>query len=174
MPAHIHLALSAQGAGFASLVKNTGLLKYGAGQTTPAISVDEPQYVVTSVEDLSVRGDILSGSGSTYFQAQAALNAICPLIQKRPAICKSCRCTRWRHEQHAPLGRYHFLSLGAPRHRREPEQSGWRLAAEPRQIERAAIPQVQGGSAPNPVLPAAIAGADIRPGRCRRASIRAW
>ncbi|MGA7916729.1 MAG: DUF6603 domain-containing protein [Candidatus Acidiferrales bacterium] len=75
MPAHIHLALSAQGAGFASLVKNTGLQKYSSGQTTPAISVDEPQYVVTSVLDLSVRGDILSGSGTSYFQAQAALNS---------------------------------------------------------------------------------------------------
>jgi len=75
MPANIHLALSALGAGFASQVKNTGLQKYSAGPTTPAISVDEPQYVVTSVLDLSVRADILAGAGSTYFQAQAALNS---------------------------------------------------------------------------------------------------
>lgn len=75
MPANIHLALSAQGAGFASQVKNTGLQKYSVGPTPPAIVVDEPQYVVTSVLDLSVRADILAGTGSTYFQAQAALNS---------------------------------------------------------------------------------------------------
>jgi hypothetical protein len=75
MPSNIQLALSAQGAGFTSQVKNTGLQKYGAGPTTPAIVVDEPQYVVTSVLDLSVRADILAGTGSTYFQAQAALDS---------------------------------------------------------------------------------------------------
>jgi hypothetical protein len=75
MPANIHLVLSAQGAGFASAVKNTGLQKYGTGQVTPAISVNEPQYVVTSVQDLSIRGDIVAGSGTTYFQAQAALQS---------------------------------------------------------------------------------------------------
>jgi hypothetical protein len=75
MPANIQLALSAQGAGFASQVKNTGLQKYSAGPTTPAILVDEPQYVVTSVLDLSIRADIVGGAGSTYFQAQAALNS---------------------------------------------------------------------------------------------------
>ena len=75
MPASIHLALSAQGAGFASAVKNTGLLKYSTGPTTPAIIVDEPQYVITSVLDLSIRTDVLGSSGSTYFQAQAALSS---------------------------------------------------------------------------------------------------
>jgi hypothetical protein len=75
MPANIHLALSAQGAGFASQVKNTGLQKYSVGPTPPAIVVDEPQYVVTSVLDLSVRADILAGTGSSYFQAQAALSS---------------------------------------------------------------------------------------------------
>jgi hypothetical protein len=75
MPANIHLALSAQGAGFASQVKNTGLQKYSVGPTPPAIVVDEPQYVVTSVLDLSVRADILAGTGSSFFQAQAALSS---------------------------------------------------------------------------------------------------
>jgi hypothetical protein len=75
MPARIHLALSAQGAGFASQVKNTGLQKYSKGPTTPAIIVDEPQYVVTSVLDLSIRADVLGSSGGSYFQAQAALGA---------------------------------------------------------------------------------------------------
>jgi hypothetical protein len=75
MPANIHLALSAQGAGFASQVKNTGLQKYSAGPTTPAIVVNEPQYVVTSVLDLGIRADILAGTGGTYFEAQAALDS---------------------------------------------------------------------------------------------------
>jgi hypothetical protein len=74
MPANIHLALSAQGAGFASQVKNTGLQKYSTGVTTPAINVSDPQYVVTSVDDLSIRADIIPGGGTSYFEAKAALN----------------------------------------------------------------------------------------------------
>ncbi len=72
MPAGIHLALNAQGAGFASPIKNTGMAKYRAPTATAAISIQEPQYVVTSVTDLSLRSDIL-GSSSSYFKAQAAL-----------------------------------------------------------------------------------------------------
>jgi hypothetical protein len=74
MPANIHLALSAQGAGFTSRVKNTGLQKYSTGVTSPAINVAEPQYLVTSVDDLSVRADIVPGGGTTYFEAKAALS----------------------------------------------------------------------------------------------------
>jgi hypothetical protein len=73
MPANIHLALSAQGAGFTSPAKNTGLGKYSNGQTSSPIAVNEPQYVVTSVNDLSVRSDIAPGSGTSYFQAKSAL-----------------------------------------------------------------------------------------------------
>jgi hypothetical protein len=72
MPAGIHLALTAQGAGYASLIKNTGSSKYSSGPAQAAISVQEPQYVVTSVNDLSVRSDVL-GSSTSYFQAKAAL-----------------------------------------------------------------------------------------------------
>lgn len=74
MPADIHLALSAQGAGFVSPVKNTGLVKYRTGVTPPAITVQDAQYVVTSVDDLSVRSDIM-GNSSSYFKAQAALQS---------------------------------------------------------------------------------------------------
>jgi hypothetical protein len=74
MPANIHLALSAQGAGFTSPAKNTGLGKYSAGQTSSPIRVNQPQYVVTSVDDLSVRSDIAPGAGTSYFQAKAALS----------------------------------------------------------------------------------------------------
>ena len=72
MPADIHLALSAQGAGFASAVKRTGMAKYQAASTPAAIQVQEPQYVITSAIDLSLRSDIL-GSSTSYFKAQAAL-----------------------------------------------------------------------------------------------------
>jgi hypothetical protein len=74
MPAGIHLALTAQGAGSNSAVKNSGLAKYSAGPAPSPITVQDPQYVITSVMDLSVRSDILSQSTS-YFQANAALQA---------------------------------------------------------------------------------------------------
>lgn len=73
MPANIHLALSNQGAGSTSPAKNSGLSKYSAAGA--AISVQSAQYVVTSVTDLSVRGDIVSGEGSTFYQAKASLAA---------------------------------------------------------------------------------------------------
>jgi hypothetical protein len=74
MPADIHLALSSQGAGFVSAAKNTGLVKYSVAVTGTPIAVQKgAQYVVTSVNDLSVRADIVTGDGSTHYQAQAAL-----------------------------------------------------------------------------------------------------
>jgi hypothetical protein len=75
MAADVHLALTRQGAGFASPLKNTGLFKYGTGASAPAVKIQEPSFVVTSMEDLSVRSDIVSAGGSTYFQAAAALNS---------------------------------------------------------------------------------------------------
>jgi hypothetical protein len=75
MLADVHLALTRQGAGFASPLKNTGLFKYGTGASGPAVQTQDPSYVVAHVEDLSVRADIVSSSGSTYFQARAALDS---------------------------------------------------------------------------------------------------
>jgi hypothetical protein len=75
MPADVHLAMTRMGAGFASPLKNSGLLKYDAGISTSAVTTQDPSYVVTHVEDLSVRADIVSSAGSTYFQARAALNS---------------------------------------------------------------------------------------------------
>jgi uncharacterized protein DUF6603 len=72
MRADLHMALSAQGAGFASAAKNTGMAKYQSPSAPAAIKVQEPQYVVTSAVDLSLRSDIL-GSSTSYFKAQAAL-----------------------------------------------------------------------------------------------------
>jgi hypothetical protein len=75
MLADVHLALTRQGAGFASPLKNTGLFKYGTGAPGPAVTTQDPSYVVANVEDLSVRSDIVSSSGSTYFKARAALDS---------------------------------------------------------------------------------------------------
>jgi hypothetical protein len=36
--------------------------------------VNETQYVIASVDDLNVRSDIAPGSGTSYFQAKAALS----------------------------------------------------------------------------------------------------
>lgn len=74
MAADVHLALSAQGAGFESPLKNTGLFKYGTGTAGAKISTQDAAYVVAHVEDLSVRSDIISPSGGTYYHARAALD----------------------------------------------------------------------------------------------------
>jgi hypothetical protein len=75
MLADVHLALTMQGAGFASPLKNSGLFKYSTGNSAAAVSTQDPAYVVAHVEDLSVRSDIVSSSGSTYFHARAALDS---------------------------------------------------------------------------------------------------
>lgn len=75
MPADISAALGRRGAGYLSPVKNTGFAKYSAGPATAAITTSEASYVVADTNDLSVRSDISSASGVTYFQARAALNA---------------------------------------------------------------------------------------------------
>ena len=75
MPANIHSAMTRLGAGFASPLKNSGMFKYNPGVTGSAVKTADPSYVVTSVEDLSVRSDIVVAEGSTYFQARAALDS---------------------------------------------------------------------------------------------------
>jgi hypothetical protein len=79
MPADVHLALARQGAGAASPLKNSGLSKYGATEgissAGAAVSTRDPAYVVTHVEDLSLRADIVPATGSTYFGARAALSS---------------------------------------------------------------------------------------------------
>jgi hypothetical protein len=75
MPANIHLALVKQGAGHASPLKNTGLFKYSAGAQGSTVTIQEPSFVITSVEDLSVRSDIASAGGTTFFRARAALDS---------------------------------------------------------------------------------------------------
>ncbi len=74
MPATVHLAMTRLGAGFASPVKNSGLFKFGAEVGGVAVKTADPSYVITSVEDLSVRSEIAI-SGSTYFHARAALDS---------------------------------------------------------------------------------------------------
>jgi hypothetical protein len=78
MPANVHLALSRQGAGSTSPLKNSGLAKYGTGLVAgvgAAVATRDPAYVVTHVEDLSLRADIVPAAGSTYFQARVALSS---------------------------------------------------------------------------------------------------
>jgi hypothetical protein len=74
MPASVHDAMTRIGAGFASPLKNSGLLKYGAAAGA-AIRTADPAYVITSTDDLSVRPDIAAAKGSTFFQARAALDS---------------------------------------------------------------------------------------------------
>ena len=125
---HIHLAMTAQGAGFASPVKNSGLVKYGAEVRGVAVKTADPSYVVTNVEDLSMRSDIAT-SGGTYFQARAALDSYLAIHPEEAANLQIHAATRGGRMSDAPLGRYHFLSLGAPRYRRQRQQSRRRFAA---------------------------------------------
>ncbi len=74
MPAAIHSALVRQGAGFMSQVKKTGLAKYRpAPGPTPVVTTD-PVYVVAAVSDLTVRSDIASAGGGTYYATRGALD----------------------------------------------------------------------------------------------------
>jgi hypothetical protein len=73
MPGGIHAALTQQGAGSQSAVKNSGLAKYQNGPAAAAITSSDPGYVVAGVDDLAIRADITSAEGITYFHAQAAL-----------------------------------------------------------------------------------------------------
>lgn len=75
MPSDVYDALSHQSAGFGFSLKNTGFNKYRVGPSTPAATIKDPGYVVASVDDLSVRSDIVGAVGVTYYQARAALAA---------------------------------------------------------------------------------------------------
>lgn len=61
------------GAGARSPVKNTGLERYTEPGLSSIVSTSEVGYVITSTEDLSVRGDISPAAGTTRYQARAAL-----------------------------------------------------------------------------------------------------
>ena len=73
MPGEIHAALTQQGAGAQSAVKNGGWAKFQNGPAAAAITSADPRYVVAGVDDLAIRSDIAPGRGMAYFQAQAAL-----------------------------------------------------------------------------------------------------
>jgi hypothetical protein len=75
MKADVHAALTRQGAGYLSAVKNTGLAKYNQGPAETPIVTSDPAFVVAGMDDLVIRTDIGAASGSTYFHARAALNA---------------------------------------------------------------------------------------------------
>jgi hypothetical protein len=73
MAGEIQAALSRQGAGSQSAVKNGGLAKYGNGPVAAAITASDAGYVVAGVDDLTIRADIASAGGAAYFQVQASL-----------------------------------------------------------------------------------------------------
>src|SRR5205085_11320000 len=73
VPGNIHAALTQQGTGFLSAVKNSGLTKYQNGPAVAAMTSSDPGYVIAGVDDLTIRADITSADGITYFHAQAAL-----------------------------------------------------------------------------------------------------
>ncbi len=75
MSADVHAQLVRQGAGYASAVKNTGAAKYSQGRTLQPVHTADPSYVVAGMDDLAVRADIGSASGSTYYATKAALDA---------------------------------------------------------------------------------------------------
>jgi hypothetical protein len=75
LPADRQSALTLQGAGFLSAVKNTGLVKYQNGPAAAAITADDPGYVVVGVDDLAVRSDISPGHGASFYAARASLDA---------------------------------------------------------------------------------------------------
>ena len=78
-----------------------------AGEDTPAsrntnraprphrITTFDPVFVITGVDDLAVRGDIASASGTSYFPARATLSTHLALHPRTPAICRSFLCMRW-------------------------------------------------------------------------------
>jgi hypothetical protein len=73
MPGVVQASLTQQGAGFVSALKNTGLGKYSNGAASAPIASVEPSYVVATTDDLTVRSDIISGTGAAFFQARSAL-----------------------------------------------------------------------------------------------------
>lgn len=75
MTANVNAALTRQGAGSMSAVKNTALAKYRGGPEPEPIATADPTYVVAEVDDMAVRSDIAAPGGVRYFQARAALDA---------------------------------------------------------------------------------------------------
>ncbi len=75
MSASIHASLVRQGAGYLSAVKNTGLAKFNPPVAAKPVTNVEPAYVVAGIDDLALRTDIVSSTGTTYFAARAALDS---------------------------------------------------------------------------------------------------
>jgi len=69
----VHSSLVQQGSGFMSQVKHSGLAKYQQGPAPAPITTTDPVFVITGVDDMAIRKDIASASGTTYFTARATL-----------------------------------------------------------------------------------------------------
>ncbi len=116
MAADLNEALIQQGAGFTSAVANSGLSKYSAGPALSAITTAEQGFVIANTNDLSVRSDLASSAGVTYFQARAALDTHLAATPADAGNLRIVTLPRWPHERHArPLP---FPGVDAPRHRR--------------------------------------------------------
>ena len=63
------------GAGALSPVQTTGLAKYAEPGMTSVLTTSAVKYVVTSTDDMSVRGDVSAAAGTTHYAASAALTA---------------------------------------------------------------------------------------------------
>lgn len=75
MSTTVHAFLVQQGAGSMSAVKNSGLAKYQQAPAPTPITTADPAFVVTGVDDMAIRSDIATASGTTYFAVQAKLAA---------------------------------------------------------------------------------------------------
>lgn len=73
MTTNVHAALIRQGAGYMSAVKNTGLAKFRQAPAPTPVTTDDPVYVITGVDDMAIRSDIATASGTSYFAARATL-----------------------------------------------------------------------------------------------------
>lgn len=73
MSTTVHASLIRQGAGYMSAVKHTAFAKYRQGPAPTPITTTDPSYVITGVDDMAIRADIATASGTTYFAARATL-----------------------------------------------------------------------------------------------------
>ena len=110
MPANMHLAVSRQGAGFGSPLKNSGLFKYGAEASGSAVKTADPSYVIASVEDLSVRSDIVCRRRQHLFPGASGAGQLSGASSGREQQPADTGAARGGRMSDTPLGRYHFLT----------------------------------------------------------------
>jgi hypothetical protein len=73
MSASVHASLVQQGSGYGSAVKHTGFAKYKQPSAPAPITTIDPVFVITGVDDMVIRADIATTTGTSYFAARATL-----------------------------------------------------------------------------------------------------